>query len=82
MFAWILNTKPLNAASSTCTVRCRASRACGGGAHSTKLSSISRTPKLASAVPKNTGVRRRPGMVRVEGMAGTAHQFDLVENSS
>jgi hypothetical protein len=56
MFAWILNTKPVNFSSSGVTTRVTVGRGSGGGAHSTKASSTSRTPKLLIAEPKNTGV--------------------------
>ena len=58
MFAWILNTNPLNRSSTGATVRCSASRGPGGGASATNVSSSSRTPKLLRADPKNTGVMR------------------------
>ncbi|MOA07790.1 hypothetical protein D3C78_1275100 [compost metagenome] len=56
MFAWILNTKPVNFSSTGSTVRSWATRASGRGAQSTTASSTWSTPKLPSAVPKNTGV--------------------------
>ncbi|MNG02558.1 hypothetical protein D3C84_855900 [compost metagenome] len=56
MFAWILNTKPLNFSSTGSTVRSLATRASGLGAQSTTASSTWSTPKLPKAVPKNTGV--------------------------
>ena len=57
MFAWILKTKPLKTSSSGRTSRVSVAYGCGGGAHSTKASISSSTPKLFNAVPKNTGVR-------------------------
>ncbi len=56
MFAWILNTKPVNFSSTGSTVRSLATRASGFGAQSTTASSTWSTPKLPSAVPKKTGV--------------------------
>ncbi|MCY1552455.1 hypothetical protein D9M68_888510 [compost metagenome] len=56
MFAWILNTKPENFSSTGSTLRSWVARASGGGAQSTTQSSTWSTPKLPSAVPKNTGV--------------------------
>ena len=58
MFAWILNTKPVKDASSGATSRLAAAHGRGGGAFSMKPSSISCTPKLVSAEPKYTGVKR------------------------
>ena len=56
IFAWILNTKPENFSSSASTWRSAVSRGWGAGAHAVKPSNIWSTPKLPSAVPKNTGV--------------------------
>ena len=55
MFAWILNTKPVNGASAGSTMRVPPSRGCGGGAHSISACRISCTPKLLMPEPKNTG---------------------------
>ena len=55
MFAWILNTKPVNFFSSGFTSRVSDVFGLGSGAISTKQSSNSRTPKLFNAEPKNTG---------------------------
>ncbi|MNZ30687.1 hypothetical protein D3C78_479650 [compost metagenome] len=56
MFAWILNTKPENFSSVGSTTRSWVARDSGFGAQSTMQSSTWSTPKLPSAVPKNTGV--------------------------
>ena len=56
MFAWILNTKPVNGLSAGSTMRAVASRGCGGGAQSTSACRTSRTPKLLMPEPKNTGL--------------------------
>ena len=56
MFAWILNTKPVNLSSEASTSRSRVGRGCGGGACSVKVRSSSSTPKLLMAEPKNAGV--------------------------
>ena len=56
MFAWILKVKPLKVSSAGSTMRVVVARGPGGGDSSTKASSISRTPKLLMALPKNTGV--------------------------
>ncbi|MCY1438014.1 hypothetical protein D9M71_541960 [compost metagenome] len=56
MFAWILKMKPENFSSTGSTVRSLATRASGRGAQSTTASRTWSTPKLPSAVPKNTGV--------------------------
>ena len=55
MFAWILNTNPLIAASLGSTIRVVVPRLLGAGACSTKKSSSSCTPKLFTAEPKKTG---------------------------
>ena len=55
MLAWILKMKPVNFDSSGATIREEVSRGLGLGAMSTKVSSISCTPKLLTALPKNTG---------------------------
>ena len=55
MFAWILNTKPVNGGSAGSTMRVPPSRGCGGGAHSVSADRISCTPKLLMPEPKNTG---------------------------
>ncbi|MNN44359.1 hypothetical protein D3C81_1586460 [compost metagenome] len=52
MFAWILNTKPVNLASSGTTTRLSVWRASGGGDSSHSASSIDCTPKLLIAEPK------------------------------
>ena len=56
MFAWILNTKPVNGGFGRLR-RCASppSRGCGGGAHSISACRISCTPKLLMPEPKNTG---------------------------
>ena len=55
MFAWTLNTKPENGASSGHGLPFSSSRALGAGARSMSASSSSRTPKLVSADPKKVG---------------------------
>jgi hypothetical protein len=55
MLAWILNTKPVKAASAGSTRRAPPSRGCGGGAQSSSACRISCTPKLLIAEPKKTG---------------------------
>ncbi len=56
MLAWILNTKPVSLASSASTTRCSVGRGRGPGECFTKALKASRTPKLLTAEPKNTGV--------------------------
>ena len=55
MFAWILKMNPVNLDSSGATSRLDVSRGLGLGAMSMKVSSISCTPKLFTALPKKTG---------------------------
>src|SRR5690606_37574316 len=55
ILAWILKTKPLNLFSSGLTSRSSVFLLFGGGAMLIKVSSISCTPKLLTAEPKNTG---------------------------
>ena len=57
MFAWILNTNPDTGFSSGNTARSRAGCERGGGASFATPVRSSRTPKLLTAEPKNTGVR-------------------------
>ena len=56
MLAWTLNTKAENGLSSARGASSRSSRGDGDGASSMTASSSSRTPKLVSADPTNTGV--------------------------
>ena len=56
MFAWILNTKPVSFGSPGSTRRSIAMRALGPGECWTNALRSSRTPKLLTAEPKNTGV--------------------------
>src|SRR6185437_941338 len=56
MFAWILNTTPVNFGSVGSITRCTASFGPCAGARSTSASSTSCTPKLLIAEPKKTGV--------------------------
>ena len=58
MFAWILNTKPVIFGSAACTTRSSAVRGKGPGECLTNELRSSRTPKLLTAEPKNTGVCR------------------------
>ena len=58
MFAWILNTKPENFGSAALTTRSIAARGKGAGECFTNELKSSRTPKLLTAEPKNTGVWR------------------------
>ena len=79
MFAWILNTKPLNVSSSGLTRRLTASRGPGGGACATKRSSNSCTPKLLIAEPKNTGVCLPARYSRrIETLGRAVHQLEAV----
>ena len=80
MFAWILNTKPVNGVFRGLHLRVRASsRGCGGGAQSTSACRISCTPKLLIAEPKNTGVwRPARNASSSNGALRAAHQLDVV----
>ena len=82
IFAWILNTKPVNAGSLGSTSRVlpfakTASRGCGGGAQSTSARSTSRTPKLLMPEPKNTGDCWPLRNSSKEKTAPAPHQFHL-----
>ena len=81
MFAWILNTKPLKSArSGSIGEPSSASRTCGHGAYCTSASRNDSSPKLVSALPKNTGVWRASQVrVEIEARAGGLEQVHAFE---
>ena len=58
MFAWILNTKPVNGGSVGSTTRASRRAAAAAAPSRTSACRISRTPKLLMPEPKNTGLWR------------------------